>query len=74
MKAFDSSLIHLFVYAVACVVALCITLTQAIDALSRMEAWSLALVIIFALILLIIVFLIWRHPQNPTKASFMVRI
>lgn len=74
MKAFDSSLIHLFVYAVVCVVALCITLTQAIDALSRMEAWSLVLVIIFALILLIIVFLIWRHPQNPTKASFMVRI
>ncbi|XP_022607655.1 cationic amino acid transporter 2-like [Seriola dumerili] len=62
----------LTITSVACVVGLCITLTQAIDALSRMEAWSVALVCIFVCILLVHLFLIWRHPQNPTKASFMV--
>ncbi|XP_071314189.1 cationic amino acid transporter 2-like [Trachinotus anak] len=62
----------LTIFSVACVVALCITLTQAIDALSRVEAWSVAIVCILACILLLITFLIWRHPQNPTKASFMV--
>ncbi|XP_018531082.1 cationic amino acid transporter 2 [Lates calcarifer] len=62
----------LTIVSVACVVGLCITLTQALDALSRMEAWSLVVVCILAFILLLNVFLIWRHPQNPTKASFMV--
>ncbi|XP_023257962.1 cationic amino acid transporter 2-like isoform X1 [Seriola lalandi dorsalis] len=62
----------LTVTSVACVVGLCITLTQAIDALSRVEAWSVALVCILVCILLLLLFLIWRHPQNPTKASFMV--
>ncbi|XP_044062244.1 cationic amino acid transporter 2-like isoform X2 [Siniperca chuatsi] len=58
--------------SVACVVALCVTLTKAIDALARMEAWCVLIVSILAFILLLIVFLIWRHPQNATKASFMV--
>lgn len=66
-------LVSLSSSVVACVVGLCITLTQALDALSRMEAWSLVVVCILAFILLLNVFLIWRHPQNPTKASFMVR-
>uniref|UniRef100_A0A3P8SZW8 Cationic amino acid transporter C-terminal domain-containing protein n=1 Tax=Amphiprion percula TaxID=161767 RepID=A0A3P8SZW8_AMPPE len=55
-----------------CVVVLCIILTQALDALANAEAWSIVLVCIFGVILLLNVFLIWRHPQNPTKASFMV--
>uniref|UniRef100_A0A8C3G2K1 Cationic amino acid transporter C-terminal domain-containing protein n=1 Tax=Cyclopterus lumpus TaxID=8103 RepID=A0A8C3G2K1_CYCLU len=58
--------------AVACLIALCVTLTQALDALSRMETWSLVVVCVLAFIVLQNTFLIWRHPQNTTKASFMV--
>uniref|UniRef100_A0A8C5GWA8 Cationic amino acid transporter 2-like n=1 Tax=Gouania willdenowi TaxID=441366 RepID=A0A8C5GWA8_GOUWI len=58
--------------AVVCVVGLCITLSQGLDALANMEAWSIAVVCILGAIIVINVFLIWRHPQNPTKASFMV--
>ncbi|KAM9310070.1 cationic amino acid transporter 2 [Pholidichthys leucotaenia] len=62
----------LTIFSVAVVVALCILLTQGIDALANAEAWSVALVCIFAVILVVIVVIIARHPQNPTKASFMV--
>ncbi|XP_074530253.1 cationic amino acid transporter 2 [Halichoeres trimaculatus] len=62
----------LTVFSVACVVALCITLTQAMDALAQAKGWSVAIVSIFALIVLFNTFMIWRQPQNPTKASFMV--
>ncbi|XP_022051476.1 cationic amino acid transporter 2-like [Acanthochromis polyacanthus] len=58
--------------SVVCVVVLCIILTQALDALSNAEAWSIVLICIFGVILLLNVFFIWRHPQNSTKASFMV--
>ncbi|XP_072293893.1 cationic amino acid transporter 2-like [Eucyclogobius newberryi] len=60
------------IFSVLCITALCLLLTQAIDAISRAEPWSLALVSIFAFFILLITFFIWRHPQNPTKASFMV--
>lgn len=60
--------------AVVFVVALCLTLTLAIGPLSRMEAWSIVLVCIFAVILLLILIYIWMHPQNPKKASFMVGV
>ncbi|XP_026186482.1 cationic amino acid transporter 2-like [Mastacembelus armatus] len=62
----------LTIFSVTIVVALCVTLTQAIDALSHMEVWSLVLVCILAFMLLLNIFIIWRQPQNPTKASFMV--
>ncbi|XP_061580974.1 cationic amino acid transporter 2-like [Cololabis saira] len=62
----------LTVSCVVFVIALCITLTQAMDALSRVEPWSVALVCIFSLIILVIPVFIWLQPQNPTKASFMV--
>ncbi|XP_034546626.1 cationic amino acid transporter 2-like [Notolabrus celidotus] len=62
----------LTVFTVACVVALCVTLSQAIDALSRGEAWSIAIICILVVIVLVNSIIIWRQPQNPTKASFMV--
>uniref|UniRef100_A0A3Q3S4L1 Cationic amino acid transporter 2-like n=1 Tax=Mastacembelus armatus TaxID=205130 RepID=A0A3Q3S4L1_9TELE len=62
----------LFIKHFTIVVAVCVTLTQAIDALSHMEVWSLVLVCILAFMLLLNIFIIWRQPQNPTKASFMV--
>ncbi|XP_031713728.1 cationic amino acid transporter 2 [Anarrhichthys ocellatus] len=58
--------------SVACLVALCVVLTQALDALSRLEAWSVVVVCVLAFIVLLNTFLIWRHPQNTAKASFMV--
>lgn len=58
---------------VASLVGLCVTLTQAIDALARVEAWSIALVCILGTIVLINTALIFRQPQNSTKATFMVK-
>uniref|UniRef100_A0AAV2MJJ6 Cationic amino acid transporter C-terminal domain-containing protein n=1 Tax=Knipowitschia caucasica TaxID=637954 RepID=A0AAV2MJJ6_KNICA len=60
------------VSAVACITAVCILLTQALDEIAAAEPWSLALVSIFSVLILLIIFFIWRHPQNPTKATFMV--
>uniref|UniRef100_A0A8C6THU7 Cationic amino acid transporter C-terminal domain-containing protein n=1 Tax=Neogobius melanostomus TaxID=47308 RepID=A0A8C6THU7_9GOBI len=54
------------------ITAICLLLTQALDAISALEPWSLALVSIFAFAVLLITFFIWRHPQNLTKATFMV--
>ncbi|XP_055368490.1 cationic amino acid transporter 2-like isoform X2 [Betta splendens] len=72
-NSFTSSTVTILtISAVACVLALCLVLSQAIDAVARMEAWSLVLVCVFALTLLVIGALIYRHPQNPTKATFMV--
>ncbi|TNM98790.1 hypothetical protein fugu_013354 [Takifugu bimaculatus] len=60
------------VISVASMVGLCVTLTQAIDALARVEAWSVALVCILGTIVLINTALIFRQPQNGTKATFMM--
>lgn len=62
----------LTVLSVACIAGLCVLLTQALDALARMEAWSLVLVCILAFIVVVNTVLIWRQPQNPTRATFMV--
>ncbi|XP_024138605.1 cationic amino acid transporter 2 [Oryzias melastigma] len=62
----------LTVISVLFVLALCLTLTQAIDAIANLEAWSIVLVCIFSLALVVILLLIWRQPQNSSKASFMV--
>ncbi|XP_077589413.1 cationic amino acid transporter 2 [Stigmatopora nigra] len=62
----------LITISVACVTALCIILNLALDSLSNAEPWSIMLMCIFSIILILAVFLIWRHPQNPDRASFMV--
>ncbi|XP_010785527.1 cationic amino acid transporter 2 [Notothenia coriiceps] len=62
----------LTILSVACLVALCVILSQALDALTNLEVWSLVVVSILAFIVLFSTFLIWRHPQNSSKASFMV--
>ncbi|XP_068596503.1 cationic amino acid transporter 2-like [Brachionichthys hirsutus] len=54
------------------VIALCLTLSQALEALVRGEAWTIAVVCVLALFLSITIVLIWRNPQNSTKATFMV--
>lgn len=63
-----------FLYAeVISLVGLCVTLAQAIDALARVEAWSIAVVCILGAIVLVITGLIYRQPQNGIKATFMVK-
>lgn len=63
-----------FLYSVVTsVVGLCVTLTQAIDALARGEAWSIVVVCILGTIVLVNTALIYRQPQNGIKATFMVK-
>ncbi|XP_005719705.1 cationic amino acid transporter 2 [Pundamilia nyererei] len=62
----------LTIFSILCILALCITLSQGMEALANTQAWSIVLVCIFGVLLLVNLFLIWRHPENPTKASFMV--
>ncbi|XP_071772563.1 cationic amino acid transporter 2 [Centroberyx gerrardi] len=62
----------LTVFSIACVIALCVILTKAIDALSQKEVWSLVCVAILAFIVVVNIFFMWRNPQNATRASFMV--
>lgn len=62
----------LTVSSVVWVVALCIMLTFGITALGNLEAWSVVVVCILGVVILLHIFIIWRQPQNPTKASFMV--
>lgn len=57
---------------VACLVGLCVILTQAIDALVRMEVWSIVLVCILGTIVLVNTGLTFRQPQNGIRATFMV--
>uniref|UniRef100_A0A3P8Z0H7 Cationic amino acid transporter C-terminal domain-containing protein n=1 Tax=Esox lucius TaxID=8010 RepID=A0A3P8Z0H7_ESOLU len=59
-------------FSLVCVLSLSVMLTQAMDAIKQQEIWSLLCVSIVALILLIIIIVIWRHPQNQSKAAFMV--
>ncbi|XP_023675296.1 cationic amino acid transporter 2 [Paramormyrops kingsleyae] len=57
---------------VALVISISVILTKAIDSLLNKEIWSIVLVALIILILLLAVILIWRQPQSPTKAAFMV--
>ena len=58
---------------VACVIGLCVILAQAMNALTEQHTWSLVCVSILVAALVSTVGVIWIQPQNPTRASFMVR-
>ncbi|KAJ8015059.1 hypothetical protein DPEC_G00022200 [Dallia pectoralis] len=62
----------LTVFSVVCVLGLSVLLTQAMDAIQRQEIWSLVCICIIGFIIIFITIVIWRHPQNQTKAAFMV--
>ncbi|XP_076018850.1 cationic amino acid transporter 2 [Genypterus blacodes] len=62
----------LTIVSIVDVALLCVLLSQGMDALIAVEAWSVVCVCILAFILVLNTFLIWRHPQNTAKASFMV--
>ncbi|GAA6087053.1 cationic amino acid transporter 2-like isoform X1 [Tachysurus ichikawai] len=54
------------------VVVLTVLLSKAITSLLQLEVWSLVCVSVILFVMLLNTLVIWRQPQNPTKAAFMV--
>ncbi|XP_012290709.2 cationic amino acid transporter 2 isoform X1 [Aotus nancymaae] len=54
------------------VLGLSILTTYGVHAISKLEAWSLALLALFVVLSIAIVLTIWRQPQNQQKVAFMV--
>uniref|UniRef100_A0A8P4K5F9 Zgc:175280 n=1 Tax=Dicentrarchus labrax TaxID=13489 RepID=A0A8P4K5F9_DICLA len=53
-------------------VILSLVISGALDSLQTLEWWSLLCVIVIVLMLVLITLIIWRQPQNTTRAAFMV--
>uniref|UniRef100_A0A8C4E027 Zgc:175280 n=1 Tax=Dicentrarchus labrax TaxID=13489 RepID=A0A8C4E027_DICLA len=49
-----------------------LVISGALDSLQTLEWWSLLCVIVIVLMLVLITLIIWRQPQNTTRAAFMV--
>ncbi|KAM7110943.1 cationic amino acid transporter 2 isoform 1-T2 [Molossus nigricans] len=56
------------------VLGLSILTTYGVQAIARLEAWSLALLVLLLLLCIGIVLIIWRQPQNQHKVAFMVPV
>ncbi|XP_066092148.1 cationic amino acid transporter 2 isoform X2 [Saccopteryx bilineata] len=54
------------------VLGLSILTTYGVKAIAGLEAWSLALLVLFLVLFIAVVVLIWRQPQNQHKVAFMV--
>ncbi|XP_017573907.1 cationic amino acid transporter 2-like isoform X2 [Pygocentrus nattereri] len=59
-------------FIIILVLVLTVLLTKAIRNLLLLEVWSLVCMSVILMLMMLSVLLIWRQPQNPTKASFMV--
>ncbi|XP_040274723.1 cationic amino acid transporter 2 isoform X2 [Bufo bufo] len=46
--------------------------TYAVEAIGNVESWSIALLTVLILLIIFIVSIIWRQPQNQHKITFMV--
>nr|XP_046173030.1 cationic amino acid transporter 2 family protein [Oncorhynchus gorbuscha] len=53
-------------------IILSVFLTKAVDSLMNQAWWSILIISVILLMLVLTVFIIWRQPQNTTKAAFMV--
>ncbi|XP_030621394.1 cationic amino acid transporter 2 [Chanos chanos] len=60
------------VFAVVLILILTVLMTKAIRSLLMKEVWNIVCISAILLILVLTTLIIWRQPQNPTKASFMV--
>ncbi|XP_024252685.1 cationic amino acid transporter 2 family protein [Oncorhynchus tshawytscha] len=65
-------LTHLFCPPVLLEIILSVFLTKAVDSLMNQEWWSILIISVILMMLVLTVFIIWRQPQNTTKAAFMV--
>ncbi|XP_030668187.1 cationic amino acid transporter 2 isoform X1 [Nomascus leucogenys] len=54
------------------VLGLSVLTTYGVHAITRLEAWSLALLALFLVLCVAIILTIWRQPQNQQKVAFMV--
>ncbi|XP_058381064.1 cationic amino acid transporter 2 isoform X3 [Diceros bicornis minor] len=54
------------------ILGLSVLTTYGVQAIARLEAWSLALLVLFLVLCVAIVFTIWRQPQSEQKVAFMV--
>ncbi|XP_068961072.1 cationic amino acid transporter 2 isoform X2 [Petaurus breviceps papuanus] len=54
------------------VLGLSILMTHSVNAVTSLEPWSLGLLSVFISLILSIIFVIWRQPQNEQKVAFMV--
>ncbi|XP_003797695.1 cationic amino acid transporter 2 [Otolemur garnettii] len=69
----SSSLVSFLVGLLASVIlGLSILTTYGVGAIARLEAWSLALLVLLLVLCVVIVLTIWRQPQNQQKVAFMV--
>ncbi|XP_035522784.1 cationic amino acid transporter 2 family protein [Morone saxatilis] len=64
------SVLTIFIIFLAVILSLAIS--QSLDSLQTLEWWSLLCVIVIVLMLVLITLIIWRQPQNTTRAAFMV--
>ncbi|XP_035628848.1 cationic amino acid transporter 2 family protein [Oncorhynchus keta] len=60
------------VFIILLEIILSIFLTKAVDSLMNQAWWSILIISVILLMLVLTVFIIWRQPQNTTKAAFMV--
>lgn len=59
-------------FAAFLILGLSILTTYGVHAIARLEAWSLALLVLFLVLCVAVVLTIWRQPQNQQKVAFMV--
>ncbi|XP_075716248.1 cationic amino acid transporter 2 isoform X2 [Rhinoderma darwinii] len=69
----SASVVSLLVGLLAFIIcALSVLTTYAVQAIGNLEIWSILLLALFFILILLIVFIIWRQPQNQHKVAFMV--
>ncbi|XP_059100638.1 cationic amino acid transporter 2 isoform X2 [Peromyscus eremicus] len=54
------------------ILGMSILTTHGVQAIARLEAWSLALLALFLVLCTAVILTIWRQPQNQQKVAFMV--
>ncbi|XP_019903628.2 cationic amino acid transporter 2 family protein [Esox lucius] len=60
------------VFVILLAIILSVVLTKAVNSLMNQELWTILIVSAILSMLFLTVFIIWRQPQNTTKAAFMV--
>ncbi|KAK2496707.1 hypothetical protein MC885_006429 [Smutsia gigantea] len=54
------------------ILGLSVLTTYGVQAVARLEAWSLALLVLLLVLCVAVILAIWRQPQNQQKVAFMV--